>query len=267
MESFSKYGIKTGHVVKFRGEVFSLFNRNGKLYLRFQRYGKPVLKSLRTTQKATAIERAKKFLLELERNNWVPLKKAPQHEPVVSFNPTPQVPLDSGKAIEDDDDQEEKFDYLYELAVCNVKKLEPRAFDSRRSTRSNVSVRTESFPQRVRKAMVEHSLKNSDGESVAPEYRKALDEDWADWKPAFRPDLWHIDEEKQLIVLFEIEDTSLLKNKKLAKLVDFWWFMDNEGWSVECIVFDRYGLNPRPIRLQNMAYAHMEKNPAVDTKV
>lgn len=264
MENSSKHGKKTGHVVKFRGEVFSLINRNGKLYLRFRRYGKPIWKSLRTTQKATAIERAKKFLLELERNNWMPPIKDPQQEPEVCHNPTPGVSKTSSNAIEDYDEREEQFNYLYELAVSNVKKLEPRAFDSRRSTRSNASVRNESFPQSVRRAMVEQGLKDSDVESVDTEYRKGLEEDWADWKPSFRPDLWLIDQEKQMIVLFEIEDTSLLKNKKLAKLVDFWWFMDNEGWNVECIVFDRYGLNPRPIHLQNLAYAHIEKNPAPD---
>jgi hypothetical protein len=263
MDSSGKHGKKTGYVVKFRGEVFYLINRNGKLYLRLQRYGKPIWKSLRTTQKATAIERAKKFLLELERNNWMPPKKDHQNEPKDSDNPTTRVPKTSSSATEDYE-PEEKFDYLYELAVSNVKKLEPRAFDSRRSTRSNASVRTESFPQSVRRAIIERGLKDADVESVDPDYRKVLQEDWEGWKPSFRPDLWLIDEEKQLIVLFEIEDTSLLKNKKLAKLVDFWWFMDNEGWSVECIVFDRYGLNPRPIHLQNLAYAHMEKNPAPD---
>ncbi len=58
-----------------RGESYTLWLRGGKFYLRLSRGGKAIWKSLKTTQKAAAIERAKKALDELERNDWKPAVK------------------------------------------------------------------------------------------------------------------------------------------------------------------------------------------------
>jgi len=59
-----------------RGETYTLWQRGGKFYLRFSRNGKALWKSLRTSAKAAAIERAKKELDTLEKNDWKPAAKA-----------------------------------------------------------------------------------------------------------------------------------------------------------------------------------------------
>ena len=58
-----------------RGESYTLWMRRGKFYLRLTRNGKPLWKSLRTTAKVVAIERAKKELDTLEKNDWKPAAK------------------------------------------------------------------------------------------------------------------------------------------------------------------------------------------------
>ena len=70
----------TDVTLNHRGESYTLWMRGGKFYLRLTRNGKPLWKSLRTTSKPTALERAKKELDTLEKNDWKPTAKvvAPQ---------------------------------------------------------------------------------------------------------------------------------------------------------------------------------------------
>lgn len=68
-----------------RGETYTLWMRGGKFYLRLSRNGKGIWKSLKTTQKAAALERARKHLTELERNDWKPTAKAPAQERVATL--------------------------------------------------------------------------------------------------------------------------------------------------------------------------------------
>jgi integrase len=67
--------ISTDVSFNHRGESYTLWLRGGKFYLRLTRNGKPIWKSLKTTQKAAAIERAKKDLDALEKNDWKPEAK------------------------------------------------------------------------------------------------------------------------------------------------------------------------------------------------
>lgn len=258
-----------------RGESFGLFERNGKLYLRFQRYGRLYMKSMRTTQKNAAVERAKRYLLELERNNWMPPTKnqhleqdariapdvsAGQNLSKLNFSRTLEQPLGYENDLVDQGEPDGSgYDYLYESAVINVLKFEPRAFDARTRKRDRPSVRNDTFPKSIRRTLLEVALKGLDSHDI--EYQKTFEETGSRWNPRFKPDLWFIDSECREVSLFEIEDTSPLKNKKLENLVNFWWFMDKEGWNVKCWVFDRYGLNPRLIHLKEIAMARLEAIP------
>ena len=140
---------------------------------------------------------------------------------------------------------------VYDLAVANVRRFDGRALDSRRSRGS------QSFPQTLKRALfADHTKGVSDAERL--DFEKSLEGSWLElWRPSFVPDLWYVDAENCDIHLFEIEDTSPLSPVKLAKLTDFWWSMDCEGWDVYCIVFDRYGLQPRQINLQRTAFLQM----------
>ena len=60
----------TDITLNHRGESYTLWLRGGKFYLRLSRNGKAIWRSLKTTQKAAALERAKKELDTLERNDW-----------------------------------------------------------------------------------------------------------------------------------------------------------------------------------------------------
>ena len=66
---------KTDTILNHRGESYTLWMRGGKFYLRLTRNGRPIWKSLRTGQKAAALERAKKELDALEKNDWHPVAK------------------------------------------------------------------------------------------------------------------------------------------------------------------------------------------------
>jgi len=66
---------KTDTILNHRGENYTLWQRGGKFYLRLTRNARPIWKSLRTTQKTAAVERAKKELDALEKNDWKPAVK------------------------------------------------------------------------------------------------------------------------------------------------------------------------------------------------
>jgi hypothetical protein len=152
----------------------------------------------------------------------------------------------------EDAQKEDSFDYIYNGAVVEVLKYDPRAIDSRKSVRGNS--RNDSFPQSIRRAMVRSRFGGSlDG--IETDLVKEVEAEWSLWNPPFKPDLWFIDEQKEVIFLYEIEDTSVLKNEKVARILDFLCLMDEEGWSVECVVFDRYGHTPRKIPLYEIGEA------------
>lgn len=72
----STTAIRTDISFNHRGESYTLWMRGGKFYLRLTRNGKALWKSLKTTSKPAALERAKKELDSLEKNDWKPEAKA-----------------------------------------------------------------------------------------------------------------------------------------------------------------------------------------------
>jgi hypothetical protein len=139
---------------------------------------------------------------------------------------------------------------LYALAVANVRKHEPRAFDTH-----SPHGREQSFPQTLKRALIsQHSIGVTELE--VDSHKELMEWCWNDrWRPSFVPDLWFIDEKERSVRLIEIEDTSPITPRKLNELIDFFWAMDNENWAVEVVVFDRYGLNPRELSLQRADFA------------
>lgn len=75
----------TDITLNHRGESYTLWMRGGKFYLRLTRNGKALWKSLKTTDKATALIRGKKELDLLERNDWKPSEKAKAPERVATL--------------------------------------------------------------------------------------------------------------------------------------------------------------------------------------
>jgi hypothetical protein len=156
--------------------------------------------------------------------------------------------------------------YVYELAVANVRKFDSRAIDNRKS-------KNESFLTALRKTMIdleyieifENPESTNDPHEEKVKLFEGLKEDWMEWRITFIPDLYSIDVKAREVRLFEIEDTSPLTDRKIAKLIDFWWFMDNESWDVKCFVFDRYGHNHREINLQDGAIIEMGVEPNSET--
>jgi hypothetical protein len=137
------------------------------------------------------------------------------------------------------------------VAVANVRRFAPNAVDNRGRGRDA------SFAQTLKRTLVAE-FTNGVPENEREEFRKSLEWSWSNlWRPTFVPDLWYIDAEERDIFVYEIEDTCPLTSLKLAKLVDFWWSMDNEGWDVHLTAFDRYGFNARRINLQRAAFVHM----------
>ena len=136
---------------------------------------------------------------------------------------------------------------VYEMAVMNVKRLYPHAQDARVS----------SGDLRFRKTLSAALWKEYEGwtplneiEDTKNEFR----ESWNGmWRPRFIPDLWWIDEPERAIHLYEIEDTHPLTEEKLLLLEQYWWHMDALDWELTLTVFDRYGLNPRPLKLMEYA--------------
>jgi hypothetical protein len=142
---------------------------------------------------------------------------------------------------------------VYELAVMNVRKFDPGAKDTR----------IVSGHERFRKALKEAVWNEIRlmPETYDGENREWLEEKWVDqWKPNFIPDLWRIDEKQSTIYLYEVEDTNPISNAKLAKLNEYWWAVDNDYWSIKLVVFDRYGLNPREINLEDFSFRAIEVN-------
>ncbi len=136
---------------------------------------------------------------------------------------------------------------IYEMAVMNVKRLHPHAQDARVS----------SGDLRFRKTLSAafwREYKDWTMPEQMDEVKDSLLEMWSEvWKPRFIPDLWWIDEPNKAIHLYEIEDTHPLTEEKLFLLERYWWHMDAIDWDLTLTVFDRYGLNPRPLDLTNYA--------------
>jgi hypothetical protein len=258
---------RTEYTLNYLGERFAVWKRNSKLYLRFKRNGKATWRSLRTTDIDTAFERAKKYLDELEKLNQVVspkqeeiTQKSATEESTLQKMPSSQKPKPKKSSFDKKQDSiEDEYNYLYEVAVINVLKFEKRAFDSRVSKRDRISRRNDTFPKTIRRALLAELLSDSDFKNTL--IQKEFEEKLACWTPTFRPDLWFIDSDKREVILLEIENTSPLQNKKIESLVNFWWFMENECWNVKCWVFDRYGLNPRQVDLQEIAMARLEAIP------
>ena len=139
---------------------------------------------------------------------------------------------------------------IYEMAVMNVRLHHPKAQDAR------VSSGDLRFRDTLREVLWRDYCNMVPPEEIAS-CREGFNEMWEhDWKPRFIPDLWWIDAENQTVHLFEIEDTHPLSQEKLLLLHNYWWHMDAISWNLTLIVFDRYGLNPRPLNLMEYAY-HM----------
>ena len=139
---------------------------------------------------------------------------------------------------------------IYEMAVMNVRKMNPGAQDTR------VVSGDARFRDSLRSTLWE-DYGYLVHESELTDCKESFDELWEQtFKPKFIPDLWHIDAKEHVIHLFEIEDTHPLQNDKIALIHNYWWDMDAYGWEVRLIVFDRYGLNPRPLDLTDYAF-HM----------
>ena len=136
---------------------------------------------------------------------------------------------------------------IYEMAVMNVKRLYPDAQDARVS----------SGDLRFRKTLSAALWEESKGwatpgqiEEGKIEFRDSWNEAW---RPRFIPDLWWIDGPNKAIHLYEIEDTHPLTEEKLLLLERYWWHMDAIDWDLTLTVFDRYGLNSRPLDLTQYA--------------
>jgi hypothetical protein len=147
--------------------------------------------------------------------------------------------------------KERRYSLVYELAVANVRRFDRRAIDTREAKKEN------SFPRTLKRGLVaEHERDITEAERE--QHEELMQWCWTNnWRPSFVPDLWYVDPGNRDIHIFEIEDTSPLTSEKLTRLVDFWWSMDNEGWDVKVVVFDRYGLQPRIINVQRAAFREM----------
>ena len=139
---------------------------------------------------------------------------------------------------------------IYEMAVMNVRKTYPEAQDTR------VASGDARFRDSLRAILLEdqgylvHDAELGD-------CREVFEELWEHTlKPKFIPDLWQIDRESRMIHLLEIEDTHPLSNDKIGLIHKYWWDMDAYSWDIKLTVFDRYGLNPRPLDLTDYAF-HM----------
>jgi hypothetical protein len=64
-----------------------------------------------------------------------------------------------------------------------------------------------------------------------------------------RPDGYVFDESLREVIVYEIEDEHPLTIEKLEWLVDLFWGLDENYWTLRLIVLDRYGLNRREIDL------------------
>lgn len=64
------------------------------------------------------------------------------------------------------------------------------------------------------------------------------------------------------VVIFEIEDTNPLSEKKLYDLAMLWCELDFHNIRLWCMVFDRYGQNGRPIELQWFYNKFIQKDVA-----
>lgn len=71
----------------------------------------------------------------------------------------------------------------------------------------------------------------------------------------FKPDAWLID--GRVVKLWEIEDSHPLSEAKLRKIVDLFWFCDEEEIELHCYIADRYGSVMSELELSEMAYSVM----------
>ena len=75
------------------------------------------------------------------------------------------------------------------------------------------------------------------------------------YAPGFYPDYYEIDSDNRKIIIYEVEDTHPLKHEKIARVVKFWFSVDNHlEYEVELFVTDRYGMNERKIPLPNLYF-------------
>ena len=47
------------------------------------------------------------------------------------------------------------------------------------------------------------------------------------------PDAYYIDEKNKILHLLEVDGTSGTSKAKLSRMIDLWWFTDNEAWFLE----------------------------------
>jgi len=95
-------------------------------------------------------------------------------------------------------------------------------------------IRIKGFAQEVRK--------------IAAEYDAEIDaEEWKSLRPSFIPDAYLIDKDRFEVIMYEIEDTHMLKMEKMHKIVDLFLYLDSFFWRLKLIVTDRYGENQREL--------------------
>ncbi|MGI8656399.1 MAG: hypothetical protein ACR2LC_14430 [Pyrinomonadaceae bacterium] len=74
-------------------------------------------------------------------------------------------------------------------------------------------------------------------------------DEWKDLRPSFIPDAYLIDEENLEVIMYEIEDTHMLKIEKMHKIVRLFLYMDSFFWTLRLIVTDRYGDTQRELSI------------------
>ena len=76
-----------------------------------------------------------------------------------------------------------------------------------------------------------------------------------------RPDAYSIDEEKEEIHLYEIEDTSEITREKLKKFAWLWFCLDECEWDLFLHICDRYGNQKSDVNLCVAYYSYLSRSP------
>jgi len=107
--------------------------------------------------------------------------------------------------------------------------------------------------------VVAQMLKMEDGRVQTDRFvqalRQAIGEDWYKERPHDRivPDAFLVDEKAKEVVVYEIEDTHRLTPEKLDLIIDYLYSVDEFGWSLRCVVMDRYGGHRQELDLDAFA--------------
>ena len=76
-----------------------------------------------------------------------------------------------------------------------------------------------------------------------------------------RPDAFHICYFCNVVIVYEIEDTSKLTEEKLRDYVELWFYLDtlSDGIEFHLYITDRYGITKTEVPLQQYFYVFLEK--------